>query len=175
MGGSRAEPANQLEGARQDGRQHRLLRPRHQPVLPFVAGPWDVLVRPRSRPDHARARIRQEPLPRGAPAARGTGRDAAAEARGHHRAVSWRDLLRRRQRAAALLRGVTVARATRVIASSILLAGVFVGGSSFGFPSAARATRHLTATTPAGRVVIARGDGSGRRVLGTGWTSFVSP
>jgi Tol biopolymer transport system component len=70
---------------------------------------------------------------------------------------------------------VTVARATRVIASSILLAGVFAGGSSFAFPSAARATTHLTATTPAGRIVIARGDGSGRRVLGTGWTSFVSP
>jgi hypothetical protein len=52
---------------------------------------------------------------------------------------------------------------------------VFVGGSSFAFPSAAPASTHLTATTPAGKIVIARGDGSGRRVLGDGWKSFVSP
>lgn len=50
-----------------------------------------------------------------------------------------------------------------------------VGGSSFAFPSAARATTHLTATTPTGTIVIARGNGSGRRVLGDGWESFVSP
>jgi hypothetical protein len=66
---------------------------------------------------------------------------------------------------------VTVAPATRVIVSAILLAGVIVGGSS----SAARASTQLTATTPTGRIVIARGDGSGRRVLGDGWASFVSP
>ena len=57
----------------------------------------------------------------------------------------------------------------------ILLAVVFVGGSSFASPSAAPASTHLTATTATGKIVIARGDGSGRRVLGDGWESFVSP
>jgi hypothetical protein len=57
----------------------------------------------------------------------------------------------------------------------ILLAGVFLGGSSFAFPSVAPAATHLTATTPTGKIVIARGNGSGRRVLGDGWESFVSP
>ena len=57
----------------------------------------------------------------------------------------------------------------------ILLAGVFVGGSSFAFPSAAPAATHLTATTLHRKIVIARGDGSGRRVLGEGSDSFVSP
>jgi len=63
----------------------------------------------------------------------------------------------------------------RTMASWILVAGVVVGGSSLAFPPAAPAATHLTATTPAGSIVIARGDGSGRRVLGTGWASFVSP
>ena len=57
----------------------------------------------------------------------------------------------------------------------ILLAVVFVGGSSFASPSAAPASTHLTATTAAGKIVIARGDGSDRRVLGDGWESYVSP
>ena len=59
--------------------------------------------------------------------------------------------------------------------SWILVASVFAGGSSLAFPSAAPAATHLTATTPTGKIVIARGDGSGRRVLGDGWESFVSP
>jgi DNA-binding beta-propeller fold protein YncE len=61
------------------------------------------------------------------------------------------------------------------IVPGILVAGVCVGGSCFAFPPAATATTHLTATTSAGKIVIARGDGSGRRVLGDGWESFVSP
>ncbi len=61
------------------------------------------------------------------------------------------------------------------IVSWILVASVFVGGSSLAFPAAAPATTHLTATTPTGKIVIARADGRGRRVLGDGWESFVSP
>jgi hypothetical protein len=63
------------------------------------------------------------------------------------------------------------------IVSLIVVASMFVGGPAFAFafPSAAAATTHLTATTPTGKIVIARGDGSGRRVLADGWESFVSP
>jgi DNA-binding beta-propeller fold protein YncE len=61
------------------------------------------------------------------------------------------------------------------IVSWTLVATVFVGGSSLAFPAAAPATTHLTATTPNGKIVIARADGSGRRVLADGWESFVSP
>ena len=43
------------------------------------------------------------------------------------------------------------------------------------FASTAQAATHLTATTPAGTIVIANGDGSDRRVLGDGWNSYVSP
>jgi hypothetical protein len=43
------------------------------------------------------------------------------------------------------------------------------------FASPARAATYLTATTPAGKIVIANGDGSDRRVLGDGWNSYVSP
>ncbi len=61
------------------------------------------------------------------------------------------------------------------IVSWILVASVFAGGSSLAFPSAAPAATHLTATTATGKIVIARGDGGGRRVLADGWESFVSP
>jgi hypothetical protein len=43
------------------------------------------------------------------------------------------------------------------------------------FASPAQAATHLTATTAAGKIVIARADGSDRRVLGSGWESFISP
>jgi hypothetical protein len=43
------------------------------------------------------------------------------------------------------------------------------------FASSAQAATRLTATTPAGNIVIANGDGSDRRVLGDGWESFISP
>lgn len=48
-----------------------------------------------------------------------------------------------------------------------------LGGACFASP--AQAATHLTATTPAGKIVIANGDGSDRRVLGDGWNSYVSP
>lgn len=48
-----------------------------------------------------------------------------------------------------------------------------LAGACFAAP--AQAATHLTATTPAGRIVIANGDGSERRVLGDGWNSYVSP
>ncbi|HWM09709.1 MAG TPA: hypothetical protein VNO82_10190, partial [Solirubrobacteraceae bacterium] len=41
--------------------------------------------------------------------------------------------------------------------------------------SPAQAATHLTASTPGGKIVIANGDGSDRRVLGSGWESFISP
>jgi len=62
------------------------------------------------------------------------------------------------------------------LARRILLAGAFVGGPGLAVPCAAAAdTTHLTASTAAGTIVIADADGSGRRVLGSGRESFLSP
>ncbi len=55
----------------------------------------------------------------------------------------------------------------RTIATCVLVGACFA--------SPAQAATHLTATTPAGKIVIANGDGSDRRVLGDGWNSYVSP
>jgi hypothetical protein len=61
----------------------------------------------------------------------------------------------------------------RLIACWLLVAAVSLGGSCFAPP--AQAATQLTASIPGGTIVIARADGSGRHVLGSGWKSFVSP
>lgn len=57
---------------------------------------------------------------------------------------------------------------------SIVVAGMLLGASP-GAASAAPADTHLTASTASGQIVVARGDGGGRRVFGHGYASFVSP
>jgi hypothetical protein len=67
---------------------------------------------------------------------------------------------------------VRVVRRTLGCGPRTIAAWLLVGA---GFASPAQAATHLTATTAGGKIVIARGDGSDRRVLGSGWESFVSP
>jgi hypothetical protein len=63
---------------------------------------------------------------------------------------------------------LNVARWSAVVAGSVV---AFPASTAVAAPAAAQ----LTASTAAGKIVIARGDGSGRQVLGRGWASFVSP
>jgi hypothetical protein len=53
----------------------------------------------------------------------------------------------------------------------------FAVTGAFGIPTTPSATpvANLTASTGKGKIVIARSDGSGRRILGSGWLSSVSP
>jgi hypothetical protein len=60
--------------------------------------------------------------------------------------------------------------------SGVLALAVAVTGA-FGKPTVTSATpiASLTASTAKGKIVVAQSDGSGRRILGTGWYSRISP